>query len=156
MPVDKPGLIRRALAGAAAVCTLVLGCADASGVGKTYPVGGKLSLNNEAFTAESTVVLFKPDAGKGNSLSFEPIGTVDDDGQYTVSTRGKSGAPPGWYKVVVTATAAPPEHAKTPKTHRPVARSLLPARYGQSQTTDLQIEVVEAPAPGAYDLKLTK
>jgi hypothetical protein len=30
------------------------------------------------------------------------------------------------------------------------------AKYTSEQTTDLQIEVVDKPAPGAYDLELTR
>jgi hypothetical protein len=132
------------------------GCGDASGVGPTFPVAGKVTFNGAPLTATSTVVLFKPDAAKGNTSSFEPIGTIDADGGYTLKTKGKKGAPPGWYKVIVTARdEAPPAHPKTPKQHRPVAKSLLPARYGQPQTSGLSIEVVENPTPGAYDLKLT-
>jgi hypothetical protein len=140
-------------------CGLLLaaGCGDASGVGPTFPVAGKVTLNNTPLTAQNTVILCKPDAAKGNKSPFEPSGTVDAEGNYTLTTRGKSGAPPGWYKVVVTARdEAAPAHPKGPQRHRPVARSLLPARYGQAQTTDLSIEVVERPAPGAYDLKLSK
>jgi hypothetical protein len=75
-----------------------------------------------------------------------------------VNTRGKPGAPPGWYKVIVTAVAEPPEHPKAPGKHagRPVAQSLLPAKYGQAKTSDLALEVVEQPASGAYDLKLRR
>ena len=132
-----------------------LGCGDDSGVGKTFPVAGKVTINNVPLTARSTIVLFKPDASKGNSSTFEPSGTVDGEGNYTLQTKGKRGAPPGWYKVVVTAREeSPPAHPKSPR-HRPVARSLAPAKYGQANTSDLSIEVVENPPPGAYDLKLT-
>jgi hypothetical protein len=134
------------------------GCSDGSGVGRTVPVAGKITLANEPLTAKNTIVLFKPDTSKGNTSPFEPAGTVDEAGNYTVQTKGKQGAPPGWYKVVVTARdEAPAEHPKSggPQ-HRPVARSLVPARYGQDKTSGLSLEVVENPAPGAYDLKLTK
>jgi hypothetical protein len=132
------------------------GCGDDSGVGKTYPVAGKVMIGNVPLTARSTIVLFKPDASRGNSSSFEPSGTVDADGYYTLQTRGKRGARPGWYKVIVTAhDDSPPSHPKTPQ-HRPAARSLVPAKYGLAKTSDLSIEVVENPAPGAYDLKLTQ
>jgi hypothetical protein len=138
------------------VC-LASGCGDGSGVGRTVPVAGKILLANEPLTAKNTIVLFKPDAAKGNTSPFEPVGTVDEGGNYTVQTKGKKGAPPGWYKVVVTARdEAPPEHPKSAPQHRPVARSLLPARYGQEKTSGLSLEVVEDLAPGAYDLKLTK
>jgi hypothetical protein len=132
------------------------GCGDASGVGRTVPVSGKVNLLNEPVTAKTTVVLFKPDAARGNTSLFEPIGTVDGAGNYRLTTKGKKGAPPGWYRVVVTAREdAPPAHPTTPQNHRPVARSLLPARYGQAATSGLVIEVVDNPEPGAYDLMLT-
>jgi hypothetical protein len=153
-------LFRTLLLGIAAVLLNLAagGCQDKSGVGKTVPVTGKITLDDQPLTADSTVVLFKPDASKGNTSAFEPTGTVDENGTYTLSTKGKAGAPPGWYKVVVTAVAEPPEHPKTPgkPPHRPVARSLVPAKYGQAKTSGLAIEVVENPVPGAYDLKLRK
>ena len=46
---------------------------------------------------------FKPDRSKGNQTPFEPVGVVDEQGIYTVTTKGKDGAPPGWYKVLVSA-----------------------------------------------------
>ncbi|HZY84510.1 MAG TPA: hypothetical protein VFE78_06750 [Gemmataceae bacterium] len=139
------------------VAALAAGCGDASGVGRTFPVAGKVLLNNAPFTAKNTVILFKPDAARGNTSPFEPSGTVDAEGNYSLTTRGKNGAPAGWYKVVVTAREeAEPVHPKGPQRHRPVSKSLLPAKYGQAQTTDLSIEVVEKPAAGAYDLKLSR
>lgn len=136
---------------------MVLGCGDDAGVGKTFPVAGRITINQEPLTAKSTVVLFKPDASKGNTGAFEPVGTVDEQGDYTLQTKGKNGAPPGWYKVVVTATESSPVHPNNPQGgHRPVAQSLVPAKYGQEQTSDLSIEVVENPAPGAYDLRLIR
>ncbi len=149
---------RRPLALAALLLAVAaLGCGDSSGVGRTVPVSGRVTFNNEPVTAKTTVVLFKPDASRGNTSPFEPSGTVDADGRYTLTTNGKKGAPPGWYRVVVTARGeGAPVHPKGPGQHRPVAVSLLPARYGQPQTSGLSVEVVDDPAPGAYDLKLTK
>ncbi|HLN28335.1 MAG TPA: hypothetical protein VK395_11395 [Gemmataceae bacterium] len=135
---------------------LASGCGGDAGVGKTFSVAGKVTINDVPLTAENTVVLFVPDASKGNTSPFEPAGTVDEDGKYTVTTKGKNGAPPGWYKVVVTATESAPEHPKSPHGRRPVVRSLLPAKYGLAKTSDLALEVVENPVPGAYDLKLTR
>ena len=133
------------------------GCGDASGVGRTFPVAGKVTFNNTPWTAKNTVILCTPDAARGNTGRFEPTGSVDADGNFTLTTKGKRGAPPGWYKVVVSAREeAAAVHPKGPQRHRPVSGSLLPAKYGQAQTTDLSIEVVERPAPGAYDLKLSK
>lgn len=133
------------------------GCGDTSGVGRTVPVTGKVTFNDTPWTAKTTILMFKPDADKGSSSPFEPVGTVDANGSYRLTTNGKNGAPPGWYKVVITAREeAAPEHAKTPGPHRPVSKSLLPAKYGKAETSGLSIEVVENPSPGAYDLKLSE
>jgi hypothetical protein len=133
---------------------LAAGCFDPAAV-KTFPVTGKVTLNDRPVTATSTIVLFKPDTARGNTSPFEPTGTVDDAGNYQVFTRGKQGAPPGWYKVVVTATEPRGPQEKGPRNHRPGPRSVLPARYGQEATTPVAVEVVEHPAPDAYDVKLT-
>jgi len=138
------------------VALVAVGCGDGSAL-DIYPVRGKISFDGQPLVEESTTVLFQPDAERGNDAPFPAIGTVDGDGNYTLQTNGQSGASPGWYKVVVTALAETPQHATGPKDarSRPVAKSLLPARYGQAQTTPLAVEVVPEPDDGAYDLNLT-
>lgn len=138
-----------------AVALLLAGCNENSGVGRTVPVSGKLTLDRQPFAVASTIIVFKPDATRGNNSPLEPSGTVDEQGTYTVRTKGKKRAPPGWYKVVVTATHPRSEDEKGALNHRPGPRSLLDARYGQVSTTPLAIEVVEEPAAGAYDLGLS-
>jgi hypothetical protein len=133
--------------------SLAGGCAG-DGV-PTLPVSGQVTLDGEPVTVEGTVVLFKPDSAKGNSSKLEPVGTVDADGRYALTTAGRRGAPAGWYKVVVAARAGQIEHPKG-RPQRPLAVSLVPARYGSERTTPLAVEVVEQPTEGAYDLKLTK
>src|SRR4051812_9573839 len=81
------------------------GCGD-EGVGKTYPVRGKVTLDGQPLVSKTAVVLFKPDAAKGNTTPFEPAASVDSAGGYTLHTKKQRGAPPGWYKVIVTATEA--------------------------------------------------
>jgi hypothetical protein len=131
------------------------GCGDASGVGRTLPVAGRITLDGTPLTAATTVVLFKPDAARGNAAPWEPTGTVDAQGNYTLNTKGRRGAPPGWYKVTVTAVEAQANAVKGKRLQLPTPRSLVPARYGQAATTPLAVEVVENPTPDAYDLKLT-
>jgi hypothetical protein len=138
------------------VALLALGCRNDSGGSRLFAVRGRVTLDSEPLTAKSTVLLFKPDGSKGNASPFEPVGTVDHQGNYTLLTKGKQGAPPGWYRVIVTATELRQDSAQRPPNRRPVPRSLLPAKYGQAATTDLLIEVVENPAAGAYDLRLAK
>jgi hypothetical protein len=138
------------------IALLAAGCGDALGVGTTYPVSGRIALNGEPLATATTMILFKPDASRGNLSPFDPAGTLDAEGHYTVSTKGKAGAPPGWYRVIVTATTVEAGVPKGQRRARPHPKSLVPAKYGQAATTDLSVEVVESPAVGAYDLKLTR
>jgi hypothetical protein len=132
------------------------GCADA-GVGKTYPVSGKVTLNGQPLIAKSAIVHFKPNADRGNTTPHEPAAMIDANGNYTLYTKDRRGAPPGWYKVSVTAIEEGPPAAASqkPLTDRPLPKSLVPARYGVKKTTPLEVEVVATPAEGSYDLKLT-
>jgi hypothetical protein len=139
------------------------GCDKDPGVGKTYPVAGRITIDNQPLNAESTVIQLKPDGSRGNQTPFVPTGTVDERGFYEITTRGQNGAPPGWYKVLVTAHSGSAEHSKQSPggaksrgghPQRAVVRSLVPAKYGTEQTTDLTIEVVEKPSKDAYDLHL--
>jgi hypothetical protein len=128
---------------------LAAGC---SGI-HTYPVSGKITLDNDPLTEKSTVILFEPNPTKGNTSDLKPSGTVDENGNYTVRTNGQAGAPPGVYKVVVTAMKSTPVHPTSTK-RMPVAQSLLLPKYGKANATPLEVEVVADPPPGAYDLKL--
>jgi hypothetical protein len=131
-----------------------LGCGDSKGP-KTFPVVGKITVDNEPLHVQKATVVFKPDASKGNQTPYEPVGNVDPDGTYMLVTAGKKGAPPGWYKVIVTAYEAPESEER--KFLAPARYQLLVNRkYGSEKTSGLAIEVVENPAPGAYDLRLSK
>lgn len=136
------------------VLALATGCSE--GIGKTHSVNGKVTIDGSPLTAKSTVITLIPDKSKGNNTPYEPAATVDSSGNYTVYTKNQRGAPPGWYKVVVTAVGEPAPPATTPLKQRPAPKSLVPPRYGQASTTPLEIEVVASPASGAYDLKLSQ
>jgi hypothetical protein len=81
--------------GALLLAIPALGCGDASGVGRTVPVSGKVILQDEPLTAKTTIVLFKPDASKGNTSPFEPTGTVDAEGILHVDHQGQEGRSAG-------------------------------------------------------------
>jgi hypothetical protein len=98
-------------------------------------------------------VSFHPDASRGNTSQHHPTGTINADGTYQLYTTGKKGAPPGWYKVLVFATE---KSGPNGGAHPGMPSSLVHARYGSEKTTDLVIEVVPQPPPGAYDLTLNK
>jgi len=132
---------------AVALMGLCVGCGKDSDIDKLLPVSGKVRYQAEPLTT-GTVILV-PDAAKGNTTKHEPRGPIDDQGNYRVTTAGRPGAPPGWYKVAVIATQPP-----NPNKPYAVTGSLLPRKYGDASTSGLAIEIREEPADGDYDLVL--
>ena len=133
-----------------AACLLVglVGCDDE--VGPRYPVEGQVLLNGKPATALTGSVLFVPDITKDNKSPFRAGGQIDAEGRYSVSSNGKSGAPAGWYKVLVSAVPQGTGDREV------VRRPMINPRYAAEKTTPFSIEVVANPAPGAYDLKVTR
>jgi hypothetical protein len=111
------------------------------------PVTGHVMLNGKALTAGT--VTFVPDKSKGNTSGEEPMGEINAKGEYTLQTRGKPGAALGWYQVTVTSTGP-----ITPDNTSVTTTSLINTTYTNPTTTPLEKEVVEKPAPGAYDLQV--
>lgn len=68
------------------------GCGD--GMGKTYAVSGKVTINGVPLKGKSATIMFIPDRAKGNDTQFEPGGTIDSSGNYTLFTKSQRGAPP--------------------------------------------------------------
>jgi hypothetical protein len=148
--------LRRAARVTAALALLTIGC-DSSGVGRTVPVAGKVTVNSEPLTVETAFVLFRPDRARGNSSPFEPGGSIDELGNYTLYTKGKEGAPPGWYLVEVFASVPPATVSKGKRTSANAApTSVIDTKYNSVKTSGLAREVVDNPSPGAYDLQLTR
>ena len=127
----------------AAVLAAVAGCSG------PVPVKGHASVDSKPLSSGS--VRFIPDKDKGNTVTAEPLGYISEQGTYEMTTNGKPGAPPGWYKVVV--TAVEPVDLNNPSP--PPAKSLISVKYNQPETTDLSVEVKAGAAEGAYDLKLS-
>jgi hypothetical protein len=130
-----------------ALAVMIAGC-DSSGVGRIVPVKGQVTYEGKPVTSGSLV--FKPDSAKGNKSTFEPAATIGADGSYSLFVKEQEGAPLGWYHVGVVAQEVNPNDPYAQ------AKSLIPARYNDAATSGLAVEVVEAPPPGAYDLKLAK
>src|SRR5437016_1113643 len=107
----------------ASICAALLaaGCG-----GPRHPVAGRVLLEGQPLANVQGAVVLKPDASKGNKRKVLPIGVLNRDGSFSVVTDGKPGAPPGWYKVIVTAN----EPGANPNEDSP---SLLNARY-ESET----------------------
>jgi len=130
---------------------------------KTVPVSGKLFVNGQPLTGADATVLFRPDASKGNTLEIDFAGNADDDGNYILyHGNGKKGVAPGWYKVAVVAIQpmvpknAPDRKTKARMPGKPVRITLIDNKYSVPANSGIEIEVVEKPAPGAYDLNLTR
>ena len=137
---------------------LTIGCNnDPYGLGKTAVVRGRVLLAETSL--HNGIVTFHPDSSKGNTTPHQPTAPINDNGVYELFTVGKGAAPLGWYKVTVSAYETDQDiakRAKSPGEEGRLAKSLIPHRYEDVKTTPLSIEVVENPAAGAYDLKLTK
>ena len=133
------------------ISALLLGCGNQ----QFCPVAGKVIQNGEPLNPRVGYVLFKPDIQKENNTMLEPSGTIDTNGSYEIYTEQQSGAPPGWYKVIVTASGESVKPSPDQSSTRPLSKSLLSAKYGQEKTTPLSIDVVASPSAGAYDLNVS-
>jgi hypothetical protein len=153
--------IRRAWATLGLFCFAL--AAPSCGPGfKTVLVSGKVFVNGEPLTGAEATVVFRPDASKGNNLNFDFSGTVDESGSYTLyyGGKGNQGVAPGWYKVAVVATEPivfpkPDKKSKVRQMAMPYRKPLIDKKYTVPTQSGIEIEVVEKPAPGAYDLNLT-
>jgi hypothetical protein len=131
-----------------AVATLV-GCGGSSS--NLVPVVGKVTVDGQPLTTGNGNVSFRPE--KGSPSRQEPYGAIGPDGTYRLITDGKEGAPLGRYRVMVVDVEPIDPKSGFPYGKR---KSHVNYKYSELKTTDLVIEVVREPAPGAYDLKLKK
>lgn len=113
------------------------------------PVSGKVLLGGKPL--HRGVLVLSPDTAKGNTTLHEPRGELDAQGNYTLNTSGREGAPAGWYKVAVIATKEEPR-----KGPGPPPEWLAPPRYVDPATSHLAIEVKKGAPPGSYDLQLNR
>ena len=128
-------------------------------VGKVVLVSGRVLVNGEPLQGKKGVVTFVPNETKGNVAPIQPTGDLDESGNYTLYyAKSKKGAPLGWYKVQVSAAKLGPGTKMGPELKDPKKMTGAPfnAKFTNVKTSGLEVEVVESPAAGAYDLKLTK
>jgi hypothetical protein len=132
----------------------LLGVAAGCGkkAGEFVPVSGKVTLDGKPLTVGA--ISFRPDAARGNASMHIPSGDIDPQGNYKLVTVGKDGAPLGWYKVLVFADANSLDGSNRASPLPP--KWLMNAKYITEKGTDLSVEVVQTPEPGAYDLKVSK
>jgi hypothetical protein len=128
-----------------AVLALLVGLAGCAPAERLVPASGKVTVKNQLLPA-GIMVVFHPNTQKGNTTSLEPRGQLDAQGVYRLQSGDREGAPSGWYRVAVfaikpTQEMRPPEWLANP-------------RYADPKTSGLEVQVVENPAPGAYDFAL--
>ena len=147
MPTPSP-LSRRllGLTFAALVLATLIGCSKDPM--NAASVKGKVFLDGQPLTKGS--VRFVPDKSKGNTAGVEPVGTIGATGEYELITNGKPGAPLGSYFVCVVS-------GEIPDSSKPfdVPKGGPAPRFAQPETSKLAVDVVAAPADGAYDLKVS-
>jgi hypothetical protein len=138
-------LVRRKRISLALLGVLVLAFSGCGGGPKRVPVSGDVTLDGTPFNGG--VIHFFPDTEKGNKHRVDCLSPVRS-GKYNLLTQavkdsetGK-GAPLGWYKVYL-------------YTDIPGVDLKIHKRFTDPNTTPLSVEVVENPAPGAYDIKFT-
>jgi hypothetical protein len=127
---------------------MLAGCGGSSNL---IPVVGKVTVDGQPLTTGTGLVSFRP--VKGSATSKQPAANIEEDGTYRLITDGKEGAPPGRYQVLVVDV-----EPLDPKNHFPYGprKTHVNPKYGDPKKSSLFLEVVPSPAPGAYDLKLTK
>jgi hypothetical protein len=123
---------------------LALPACSKTGPRKKATVKGTVMFNDKPVTGGS--LRFMASAGKGNTAPVTGFSQISPQGEYELTTdRGANvdvgeGLPLGWYLVVYS----------PPKKDAPA----VDARYQRMDSTPLEIEVVEEPKPGQYDIRL--
>jgi hypothetical protein len=134
---------------------LISGCgSDPYGVGQCVPVRGQVLVNGQPLRLPAGAfgrVWFYPDVSRGNTCPQVPSGDLDAEGRFELAVRGRKGAPPGWYRVMVVASEqADPNHPTRKR------KSFVHPRYASVDTSGLLLQVVAAPAAEEYNLHLMK
>jgi hypothetical protein len=142
----------------AAVCWLgllvLMGCSSSSRpwLDKLVPVQGKITRADGKPLSGGRVTFTLIDSDSSTPKKSEtsaptpvPIGSIGEDGSYTLSTEGKPGAPPGKYRVMLT---PPPDKKVALEVRAAVAQQYF------SRKSPLEVEVAENKPAGGYDLKL--
>jgi hypothetical protein len=129
---------------------LLTGC---YGGPRRVPASGTIEIDGQV--VEGGIVYFNPNSAKGNTARVSCLSPIQN-GKFKVSTTGMhdyesgSGVPLGWYKVSLRVNTA----GEKPRFPGPAAVEVNPI-YLDPDKTPLEVEVVDNPAPGAYDLKIT-
>jgi hypothetical protein len=109
--------------------------------GKLYPVEGKVSFDGKPLRG-GNVTFFSLDH---DVTQLQPMGLIDDHGNYFVSSYQQKGAPAGKYRVTV-----------IPATNDKSIDLAVDERYQNWEKSPLMVTVQENAPAGAYDLHLKR
>jgi hypothetical protein len=115
------------------------GCDNRPAVGTCVPVQGKVTLG--ANPLNGGMVSFIPLDGPPNAV--RPEGDIDEQGNYSLKTAGKDGAPPGKYRAIVTTSGNDKRQDNS-----------FDSTYSHTDNSPLEYDVIENAPAGAYDIKL--
>ena len=119
---------------ALALLALATGCQRQTTL---HPVNGKVTY--KGVVVNNGVVAFTPDTSRGESGPVA-MGTIKEDGTYSLSTGEASGAAPGWYRVSVGVITSPaPKNQGPDKVQAPPP--LLPDKYRDPEYSMLRCKV---------------
>jgi len=116
------------------------------------PVRGQIHFGNkplELLDDDFGKIWLYPNRAKGNDFADIPAGTISEDGSFTIFTRGKEGAPAGWYRVVLLANRTrDPEHPNQKR------KTVIPRAFNNPDETTLEILVEEKEEGFEYDISI--
>ena len=131
---------------ASLVAIIGLGCSKKDEIPETVPVSGKVTVDGNPVAAGQVSYLAFDKEQVTGAMS---AGSIDPSGGYVIYTGGKTGVPPGRYKVTVTPSMVPTADMKMPSVP-------FNTKFTDVAKTTLVVTVSANPPAGAYDLKLTK
>jgi hypothetical protein len=109
--------------------------------GALFPVEGKVTFDNKPLRG-GNVTFFTLDR---DVKQLQPMGRIDDQGNYFVSSYQQKGAPAGKYRVTV-----------DPATNDKSVDLAVPDAYQSGERSPLIVTVQENAPSGAYDLHLKR
>ncbi len=150
--VPGPACRGRKLSALSVALCMLLGMIGCGGP-KLVEAGGTVKYNNQSITGAD--VVFVPDEG-GSPV----IGRTDEQGKFSLSTDGKSGALPGPYKIAITAIRqkrAVKDSEAVGMTDAQIAsnhETLIPKKYNNTMLSGLTAKVSEDRSVNVFSLDL--